>query len=175
MSIYVGPGELYFGSEPGAIKCLLGTCVVIMLWHPSRCLGCLAHVVYGEKFSEGINELFHEETRVSRRRFSRRLERRRWPRQWGAINLKNLRDWRRSNKESTLAFYARQAVDLLVAEVVNAGCRPGQFLCRLVAMDYHRMKTDIAAAVTEATVRYLLCYLKLDFGLIFRRSCIFLS
>lgn len=46
--IYLRPGELHFGSAPGRIRTLLGSCVAATLWHPQRRIGGMCHVVLPE-------------------------------------------------------------------------------------------------------------------------------
>ena len=37
------PGHLYFGSEPAHIRTLLGSCVALTLWSPTRRIGGMCH------------------------------------------------------------------------------------------------------------------------------------
>ena len=42
-SIFVMPGEIWFGPGPGRIHTLLGSCLAVCVWHPRRKLGGLCH------------------------------------------------------------------------------------------------------------------------------------
>lgn len=41
--IFLQPGEFYFGGAATRIRTLLGSCVAITLWHPSRMIGGMCH------------------------------------------------------------------------------------------------------------------------------------
>lgn len=41
--VFLGPGELYFGSRNTRIRTLLGSCVAITMWHPKRRIGGMCH------------------------------------------------------------------------------------------------------------------------------------
>lgn len=43
LEIFLQPGEFYFGDEKTRIRTLLGSCVAIVLWHPTRCIGGMCH------------------------------------------------------------------------------------------------------------------------------------
>lgn len=43
IDIVLQPGEFYFGATAGCVQTLLGSCVAITLWHPSRQLGGMCH------------------------------------------------------------------------------------------------------------------------------------
>lgn len=45
----IGPGEVYFGSGPGPVRTLLGSCVAITMWHPQRRLGGMCHFLVPER------------------------------------------------------------------------------------------------------------------------------
>ncbi|KDB51769.1 chemotaxis protein [Sphaerotilus natans subsp. natans DSM 6575] len=36
-------GQLYFGTQAGTVKTLLGSCVALVLWHPQRRIGAMCH------------------------------------------------------------------------------------------------------------------------------------
>lgn len=42
-SVFLRPGEFYFGRAPCQIKTLLGSCVAITLWHPRHKIGGMCH------------------------------------------------------------------------------------------------------------------------------------
>ncbi|MEW6765119.1 MAG: chemotaxis protein CheD [Pseudomonadota bacterium] len=44
-SIYLKPGEMYFGGGAIELKTLLGSCVAITLWHPRRKVGGMCHIM----------------------------------------------------------------------------------------------------------------------------------
>lgn len=41
--IYLLPGEFYFGDERDRISTLLGSCIAITLWHPTKLIGGMCH------------------------------------------------------------------------------------------------------------------------------------
>jgi len=43
MDIFLQPGDFYFGDSETRIRTLLGSCVAITLWHPSRHIGGMTH------------------------------------------------------------------------------------------------------------------------------------
>jgi chemotaxis protein CheD len=43
LEIFLGPGEFYFGEGRTRIRTLLGSCVAITLWHPTRLIGGMSH------------------------------------------------------------------------------------------------------------------------------------
>lgn len=43
LEIFLGPGEFYFGEGKTRIRTLLGSCVAITLWHPTRLIGGMSH------------------------------------------------------------------------------------------------------------------------------------
>ena len=42
-SVFLMPGQLYFGSQAASVRTLLGSCVAITLWHPARRVGGMCH------------------------------------------------------------------------------------------------------------------------------------
>lgn len=36
-------GQLYFGTQAGTVRTLLGSCVALVLWHPQRHIGAMCH------------------------------------------------------------------------------------------------------------------------------------
>ena len=36
-------GQLYFGTQAGTVRTLLGSCVALVLWHPQRRIGAMCH------------------------------------------------------------------------------------------------------------------------------------
>jgi chemotaxis protein CheD len=43
LEIFLRPGEFYFGEGKTRIRTLLGSCVAITLWHPTRLIGGMSH------------------------------------------------------------------------------------------------------------------------------------
>jgi chemotaxis protein CheD len=43
LEIFLAPGEFYFGEGRTRIRTLLGSCVAITLWHPTRLIGGMSH------------------------------------------------------------------------------------------------------------------------------------
>ena len=43
IEIFLQPGEFYFGTQKTRIRTLLGSCVAITLWHPTRHIGGMCH------------------------------------------------------------------------------------------------------------------------------------
>lgn len=48
--VFIHPGEFHFGSAPGRIGTLLGSCVSITLWHPNHRLGGMCHILVPSRF-----------------------------------------------------------------------------------------------------------------------------
>lgn len=44
-SVFLRPGELYFGGPGGLVETLLGSCVSITMWHPRYRIGGMCHYV----------------------------------------------------------------------------------------------------------------------------------
>lgn len=43
IDIFLQPGDFYFGDESTRIRTILGSCVSITMWHPSRRIGGMCH------------------------------------------------------------------------------------------------------------------------------------
>lgn len=43
--IFLHPGQFHFGSAPGKIGTLLGSCVSVTLWHPTHHVGGMCHIL----------------------------------------------------------------------------------------------------------------------------------
>lgn len=41
--IYLYPGEFYFGDQNSSIRTLIGSCVSVVMWHPTRLIGGMCH------------------------------------------------------------------------------------------------------------------------------------
>lgn len=48
-TVFLNPGEFYFGSGMTRISTLLGSCVSITLWHPRRKIGGMCHYMLTER------------------------------------------------------------------------------------------------------------------------------
>lgn len=44
-TLFLGPGEIWFGRGDGVVSTLLGSCVAMTLWHPPRRLAGMCHYV----------------------------------------------------------------------------------------------------------------------------------
>ena len=51
LEIFLGPGEFYFGEGKTRIRTLLGSCVAITLWHPTRLIGGMSHYMLPKRAS----------------------------------------------------------------------------------------------------------------------------
>jgi chemotaxis protein CheD len=47
-TVFLRPGELYFGGPGGFIETILGSCVSVTIWHPGYLLGGMCHYVLPE-------------------------------------------------------------------------------------------------------------------------------
>ena len=43
IEIFLQPGDFYFGEKNTRIRTLLGSCVSITMWHPTRLIGGMCH------------------------------------------------------------------------------------------------------------------------------------
>jgi chemotaxis protein CheD len=43
LEIFLQPGEFYFGDKDTRIRTLLGSCVSVTMWHPTRLIGGMCH------------------------------------------------------------------------------------------------------------------------------------
>ena len=51
LEIFLRPGEFYFGEGKTRIRTLLGSCVAITLWHPTRLIGGMSHYMLPKRLS----------------------------------------------------------------------------------------------------------------------------
>jgi len=78
LEIFLRPGEFYFGEGKTRIRTLLGSCVAITLWHPTRLIGGMSHYMLPNRMShrrkeaaldgryaEDVMEMFMRELRRS--------------------------------------------------------------------------------------------------------------
>jgi len=49
--VNLAPGQLYFGTAPGVVHTLLGSCVAITLWHKEKKLGGMCHYLLAQRES----------------------------------------------------------------------------------------------------------------------------
>jgi chemotaxis protein CheD len=47
--VFLKPGETWFGGGRTRVRTLLGSCVAITLWHPSRHIGGMCHYMLGDR------------------------------------------------------------------------------------------------------------------------------
>jgi chemotaxis protein CheD len=43
VDLYLAPGEFHFSDQPTRMRTLLGSCIAIVLWHPTRKMGGMCH------------------------------------------------------------------------------------------------------------------------------------
>lgn len=48
-TVFLNPGDFYFGGKDARISTLLGSCVSITLWHPRRHIGGMCHYMLTER------------------------------------------------------------------------------------------------------------------------------
>jgi chemotaxis protein CheD len=53
IDIFLQPGEFYFGDATTCIRTLLGSCVAITLWHPTRLIGGMCHYMLPGRHKPG--------------------------------------------------------------------------------------------------------------------------
>jgi len=56
-NVYLQPGEYFWGDETHRIKTLLGSCVAICVWHPSRKIGGMSHCLLPTRGNDRTPEL----------------------------------------------------------------------------------------------------------------------
>ena len=81
LEIFLGPGEFYFGDGKTRIRTVLGSCVAITLWHPTRLIGGMSHYMLPNRtprrkngsplsldgrYADEVMEMFMRELRRSR-------------------------------------------------------------------------------------------------------------
>lgn len=57
MEIFVKPGEYFVGDAQYRIHTLLGSCVSIVLWHPTKRIGALSHFLLSNRGSNKLSAL----------------------------------------------------------------------------------------------------------------------
>ncbi len=55
--VFLMPGQLHFGQQAGSIKTLLGSCVAVTLWHPTKRLGGMCHFLLPSRTRSGGDTL----------------------------------------------------------------------------------------------------------------------
>jgi chemotaxis protein CheD len=78
LEIFLRPGEFYFGEGKTRIRTLLGSCVAITLWHPTRLIGGMSHYMLPNRlahrkkdaaldgrYADEVMEMFMRELRRS--------------------------------------------------------------------------------------------------------------
>jgi chemotaxis protein CheD len=53
IDIFLQPGEFYFGGAATRIRTLLGSCVAITMWHPTRLVGGMCHYMLPSRNKPG--------------------------------------------------------------------------------------------------------------------------
>lgn len=48
-SVFLMPGQLYFGTRARDVRTLLGSCVAVTLWHPARRIGGMCHYLLPQR------------------------------------------------------------------------------------------------------------------------------
>jgi chemotaxis protein CheD len=56
MDVFLQPGEYFVGSADCRIRTLLGSCVSITLWHPTRKIGGMSHFLLATRGNRGAEE-----------------------------------------------------------------------------------------------------------------------
>lgn len=74
--VFLAPGDFHFATSPTRIRTILGSCVGITLWHPTRKIGAMGHFmlpsraqrcgVLNGKYGDEAIELFIEQARAHR-------------------------------------------------------------------------------------------------------------
>ncbi|WP_433861551.1 chemotaxis protein CheD [Pseudomonas thivervalensis] len=57
IEIFLQPGELYFGDRYTRIRTLLGSCVSLVLWHPTLLIGGMCHFMLPTRPKPSMNGL----------------------------------------------------------------------------------------------------------------------
>lgn len=57
VEIFLQPGDFYFGDMNTRIRTLLGSCVSITMWHPTRLIGGMCHYLLPSRESSSANSL----------------------------------------------------------------------------------------------------------------------
>ena len=57
IDIFLQPGEYYFGNEDTRVRTLLGSCVSITMWHPTKLIGGMCHFVLPSRVNGGMEQL----------------------------------------------------------------------------------------------------------------------
>jgi chemotaxis protein CheD len=55
LEIFLQPGEFYFGEGRTRIRTLLGSCVAVTLWHPTRNIGGMCHYMLPTRPTNGTD------------------------------------------------------------------------------------------------------------------------
>ncbi|MET0125394.1 MAG: chemoreceptor glutamine deamidase CheD [Pseudomonas caspiana] len=74
--VFLAPGDFHFATSPTRIRTILGSCVGITLWHPTRKIGAMCHFmlpsrthrcgVLNGKYADEAIELFIEQAKAHR-------------------------------------------------------------------------------------------------------------
>jgi len=55
--IYLKPGDFYFGDADTRIRTILGSCISITMWHPSRLIGGMCHFLLPSRTKQTNSKL----------------------------------------------------------------------------------------------------------------------
>ncbi|RFC37823.1 MAG: chemotaxis protein CheD [Candidatus Nitrotoga sp. SPKER] len=57
IEVFLQPGDFYFGERNARIRTLLGSCVSITMWHPTRLIGGMCHYLLPARENTSANSL----------------------------------------------------------------------------------------------------------------------
>jgi chemotaxis protein CheD len=57
IEIFLPPGDFYFGDENTRIRTILGSCVSITMWHPTRLIGGMCHYMLPSRAGAAVGAL----------------------------------------------------------------------------------------------------------------------
>lgn len=57
-TLFLRPGQAYLGDRPALVSTVLGSCVSVTMFHPSR-PGCICHALMPSKPESGEKDVFH--------------------------------------------------------------------------------------------------------------------
>jgi chemotaxis protein CheD len=57
IEIFLQPGEIYFGDNTTRIRTILGSCVSMTFWHPTKLIGGMTHIMLPERGKRNRNDV----------------------------------------------------------------------------------------------------------------------
>jgi len=77
IEIFLQPGDFYFGDRDTRIRTLLGSCVAITMWHPTRLIGGMCHYLLPSRpkgagsaldgrYAEEVMQMFLQEIKAAK-------------------------------------------------------------------------------------------------------------